>query len=313
MKKYFGILVFAFFLVGCGDDDGLDVIRVENRRLSEVVAEDEMEIMEFLQTHFYNDDQFANPPAGFDFKVVVDTIAGENANRTPLAEQIDTTLTILVSDSRFNLDNGEENIPHTLYIIRGRQGQGEQATIADSTFVRFEGFRLDRTIFQNDTEIGQWTDLQGIPGTAQGGVVKGFQEGVAQFRAGTTVVEGTDGTFTIEDFGAGLIIMPSGLGFFNQFTTGQPFTPLVFSISLFALETADHDRDNISSILEDLNGDKDLFNDDTDGDGAPNYLDFDDDGDGIATRDEITIGDDGTVSFPDSDGDGTPDYLDSDS
>ena len=37
---------------------------------------------------------------------------------------------------------------------------------------------------------------------------------------------------------------------------------------------------------EDLNGDGDPSNDDTDGDGIPNYKDPDDDGDGIPTIDE---------------------------
>ncbi len=44
---------------------------------------------------------------------------------------------------------------------------------------------------------------------------------------------------------------------------------------------ADDDDDGVSTANEDVNGDGDLTNDDTDGDGIPNFRDNDDDGDGI--------------------------------
>lgn len=64
----------------------------------------------------------------------------------------------------------------------------------------------------------------------------------------------------------------------------------------------DDDNDGILTKDEDPNGDNDPTNDDTDGDGKPNYLDDDDDGDGVATIEEST-----TI---DSDADGIVDYLD---
>ncbi len=81
----------------------------------------------------------------------------------------------------------------------------------------------------------------------------------------------------------------------------------------------DDDGDGISTIDEDLNGDGDPSNDDSDGDGVPDYLepnngdtdldgtydylDPDDDGDGAPTADEGT---------GDADNDGLPNYLDPD-
>ncbi|MCK0153765.1 Ig-like domain-containing protein [Alcanivorax sp. S6407] len=50
---------------------------------------------------------------------------------------------------------------------------------------------------------------------------------------------------------------------------------------------------------------------DSDNDGTPDYMDEDDDGDGINTRDEDLDGN-GDPTDDDSDNDGTPDYLDSD-
>ena len=69
----------------------------------------------------------------------------------------------------------------------------------------------------------------------------------------------------------------------------------------------DHDGDGILSVFEDLDGDQDLtspnFGDNTDRDfdqnlgrSLPNYLDADDDGDGIPTR----------IENADPNGDGNP-------
>ena len=71
----------------------------------------------------------------------------------------------------------------------------------------------------------------------------------------------------------------------------------------------DSDNDGVFDIYEDINGDNDLTNDDTDGDGIPNYLDEDDDGDGINTADEDYDGDNDPTN-DDTDGDQIPDYLD---
>lgn len=74
------------------------------------------------------------------------------------------------------------------------------------------------------------------------------------------------------------------------------------------------DNDGIPAALEDINGNGDLTDDDTDGDGIPNYLDEDDDGDNVLTKNEKPDpNNDGNLSDAlDTDGDGKPDYLDED-
>ncbi len=66
----------------------------------------------------------------------------------------------------------------------------------------------------------------------------------------------------------------------------------------------DDDGDGILTKDEDIDGDNNPTNDDTDGDGIPNYLDTDDDGDGVLTLDESITND--------NDSDGIVDYLDAD-
>ncbi|MFB9057554.1 hypothetical protein ACFFU9_12465 [Mariniflexile ostreae] len=74
------------------------------------------------------------------------------------------------------------------------------------------------------------------------------------------------------------------------------------------------DNDGIPAHLEDRNGNGDLTDDDTDGDGIPDYLDADDDGDNVLTKDENPDpnGDGDFSDAQDTDGDGIPDYLDND-
>jgi hypothetical protein len=124
------------------------------------------------------------------------------------------------------------------------------------------------------------------------------------------------------------MFIPSGLAYYN---TGQGpipgYAPLVFSFKLYEIKRSDlevklgttgylSDPDGVLSYQEDIDGDGYVWTaselpegavnpDDTDGDGTPDFLDFDDDGDGYATRGEIKKADGTYYPFdliPDCDG-----------
>lgn len=79
------------------------------------------------------------------------------------------------------------------------------------------------------------------------------------------------------------------------------------------LDCGDEDGDTLPNVYENTNNDTDgdLDDDDTDGDGVPDYLDSDDDGDGVPTADELLL--DMNAGNPaDTDGDGMLNYLDLD-
>jgi hypothetical protein len=92
--------------------------------------------------------------------------------------------------------------------------------------------------------------------------------------------------------------------------------------AIFTISLIEDDNDGIPAEDEDINGNGDLTDDDTDQDGIPNYLDADDDGDNVLTEDEIDTedldGDGNPFTNPlntDADfinGDVDPDYLDID-
>ncbi|WP_430905705.1 FKBP-type peptidyl-prolyl cis-trans isomerase [Maribacter sp. 2-571] len=301
-------------LSSCNNDDDAPLGDVDPPRpLSEVAAENDAEIQAYFSTHFYNYEEFENPPEDFDYRIVIDTIAGENQDKRPISESGDllSSVDINVSSTAFLGLDEENDVPHRLYYLSVREGQGENPSIADSVYVDYEGFLLNNEVFDANLT---WFDLQGT-GTASnaGSFVRGFEEGLTLFKDGTELILNDDGTFEVNDSGIGVLFMPSGLGYFNSSSqVGESFAPLAFKINLVETNIADHDGDGIPSLREDLDNDLDLFNDDTDGDGIPNYLDVDDDNDERLTEDEIVVNDDGTITFEDSDNDNIPDHLDPD-
>ncbi len=315
-----GKLLFVFSLLvsiwACNNsDDGFEVI--PPRLLAEVEIENDAEIREYLSTHFYNYEEFQNPPVGFDFKIVVDTIAGENADRIPMIDQAQSA-TVSVSSVEFALEE-TTTVDHTYYYIVAREGIGESITVADSSLVRYEGSLINGLVFDGSENIPIWFDLARIQAPLQG--FRGFSEAMVNFRAGGEFQTNPDGTFTVDGFGVGMMIFPSGLGSFNGSQAGIPqYSPIIFTVDLFTVNRTDHDGDGIPSIMEDVNGDGFLFNDNTDEEAetdnfilaTADFQDPDDDEDGTPTREEIIINADGTITFPDGDGDGIPDYRDPD-
>jgi len=196
-----------------------------------------------------------------------------------LSDYVDS-LVIEVPPNYFLLE-GDKSVPHKLYYLKAREGVGETLTVADSAFVRYEGSLLNGTVFDaNNSELPIWFDLPslqrpsspGNPGTA----ARGFAEGVSKFKTGSAPVVNDDGTFSVDGYGVGLIIFPSGLGYYNALRGSIPaYSPLIFKIDLYAKNETDHDRDETISIKEDANGDGYLWNDDTNGNGIPDYLDPD--------------------------------------
>lgn len=297
-------LCSLFFWACSNDDDDGGGTAVEIRDPEEVKVENMAEIESFLESHFF---EFVDNPQNPNFKTFIfDTIAGENSDKTP----------IIQSEYLGSKEIEQRNVEYTLYYLKIREGNSEvrKPTFADSTLVTYQGITIANEPFDvNPNPI--WFDLTQT--------VRGFYELMPELRGSSGFVENNDGTVTFnDDFGIGVVFIPSGLGYFAAPPVGSSikrYQPIIFSAQLYKSVEADHDQDGIPSYLEDVDGDgrvntpPDDVNtgDDTDGNNVPNYLDRDDDGDGVLTIDEIIINeDDGSLEFPDSNGNGTPDYLD---
>ena len=147
-----------------------------------------------------------------------------------------------------------------------------------------------------------------------------------------------------DNYGFGAMFLPSGLAYYGSPPIGiSVYSNLIFKFELFKSTSNDHDGDGIYSHLEDLNQNQNVFDEDTDEDNIPNFLDANDDNDTLTTKNElkfnnysvdtnqgeqeptlasnefeinrstaagiITIN---TVVIMDSNSDGVPDYLDKD-
>ncbi len=318
------VLLLALLFFSCNNDDDNDIVSVPPRLLSEQAPKDDLVIRKYLETHFYNYEAFADDKDP-DLRIELDTIAGSNSRKIPLIDQV-TSVKVNVSSSDLGLDDNETDVEHTLYYLVAREGIGNTITVADSVYLRYVGISLDTIssldIMQTNTFDAQinvpiW---QSLPST-----IRGYSVGVSKIRAGGKPTANTDGTFSVPEIGTGVVFMPSGLAYFNSSPSGSgipAYSPLIFKVEAVAsvLDT-DHDQDGIPSIEEDLNKNNYLYDDNTDETSEDarnsirfaNFIDSDDDDDGILTKDEIILNSDGSIGFPDTDGDGVPDYLDDDS
>ena len=310
MNKRIALVIIATLTLvfqSCRNDDSVDDGFIPARDRGEEAPAATAIIEEYLQTHFYNYEDFANPPSGFDFKIKFDTIAGDNADKTPLIQQVSTKM---VQD-RLN-----EDVTYTLYFLNVRQGLGaDSPNFPDIATVTYEGTYINREI--ETLPYTRLFDASVVPVNFDlTAVVNGFQDVMTEFNVAEEVVVNSDGTVTPINPGIGAVFMQSGLGYYVNppATSGIPiYAQLIFTFSLYDSDIGDQDNDGIPSVDEDLNNNGLEEDDNTDGDTLPNYTDADDDNDGRPTRDEIEIDSDGNITFPDTDGDGVVDYLDSDS
>lgn len=296
------VTLFAFTVSCKKDDDSPEPPPPPRERGPEAIRA-QAEIETFLETHFYNYDDFLSDPE--NFKIVFDTIAGENASKTPLINQVSFKEVTDVIDA---------SVVYKLYYLKVREGDGDRPHFSDYTTNTYEGRTLTLEMFDSAVTPVRFNLVdekmnQGL----NPGIIRGLQQALIEFKGASNVSSNPDGTLTFENYGIGAVFVPAGLGYYQyppMTADIQPYDQLIFSFELFSREIADHDGDGIPSYMEDLNNNQYLMDDDTDGDGVPNYLDEDDDGDRRLTRDEIIINDDGTLEFPDRNGNGIADYLD---
>ena len=295
LQKSILLISTILFITSCSNDDNnVNTIIDLEPVLDQYILENDS-IVTYMKTHFYNYEDFQNLASNSSVDLVIDTIAGDNSNKVSIFDQV-TTFTVDI------VDENDEIVPHNMYYIINREGNGQNPSVADSVFVSYKGFRPYSDDVFDSKPFPVWLDNVFN--------IRGFKEFTSFLKRGDVIIN-NDGTYDFENFGIGFVIMPSKLGYYDNSTSKIPaYSPLIFQVNLHTLNVTDHDLDTINSIEEDLNGDNDLFNDDTDEDGIPNFQDIDDDNDGILTKDEYDQNGDNVPD--DSDNDGIPDYLDSD-
>ena len=275
IKNLAFILVIGLMILSCGGSDSSS----SNFDAEAQAVLDDASLVDYLETHYLNDDDGG-----------IWTITNGESS--------------LMNDARLNVENIlKDDISYKLYFLMEEEGVSNSPTRADSVFTTYTGMLLDSLVFDSSSS-NLWLSLTDV--------IDGWSYGFTHFKGGIRTVN-PDESFYYENFGKGILFIPSGLAYGNFAQGGiiPENSPLIFQITLKDVNDSDHDHDGILSILEDLDNDGNVKNDDTDEDFIPDYLDTDDDGDGILTKDEDANGD-GDPTNDDTDGDGIPDYLDTD-
>jgi hypothetical protein len=309
IKLYFILLIAAITINSCNKDDNETI--APPKPYNEQYPVDIAIIEDYLKANYIT--VVNNPGAMNDQDVTIANLDEDHS--TSIWDQ--KVYPLKSRDVKLN------GIVYKMYYLVLRDGVNESPCNVDGVFAAYKGEYLAREATSGTTTITS-TLFQEVksPNTIFElySTVRGWKEFFPQLKYGTST-SNADGTVSYNDFGAGVMFLPSGLGYYNKPQEGIPaYSPLVFSVKLFAIQRTDYDSDGIPSFQEDLDGDGYMWTktelqdgatlnlDDTDSDGTPDFLDFDDDGDNYATRGEIKDANGDYYAFdkiPDCSGDQT--------
>lgn len=292
IKQLVCLMFFFTFLTSCKKDntDEYDTLRTK----SEQYVIDDATINLFLDTHYLVVDEALN----ISFETLVEgdgKLSVSNDNVFKLQTQ-----TVV-----------QEGVTYSVKYIKIREGLNENPTKYDSLLVSYKGSLLDQSVFLWKPNAEWVTPINNLSVTNVFST-EAPKYVISNFKTGNSTQNELDGTINFEDYGVGVVFVPSGLGYFQLSQTKLPsYTPFIVSFNLFALRNRDNDLDGILTKDEDLNKNNDYYDDDTDGDGTPDFLDTDDDGDGILTKYEYILID-GVKNWENYDinKNGIPNYLD---
>ena len=318
MKFKLYILLITILLLGfsCGDDDDDGIVEIPEADRTEQQVIDNDSLVSFLQSHYVDESLLTNNPIIHFNEIEINQLPedGElpNPDQNSLLIDMVETLTTTYFD-----------VEYEYYILKINQGGSENSpNFSDKVRVSYEGTLMDDTVFDSSSTPVDF-DLTST--------IAGWGRVLPEYNNAEDFIVNSDGTVTYNNPGIGIMFLPSGLGYYSAAAGTVPvYSNLIFKFKVFQSEVNDHDFDNVPSHLEDLNGDYDLTNDDTDDDTFADFVDSDDDNDGTLTIDEdlepdsdLTVdrdgdGDptndigDGDPTNDDTDGEGIPNYLDPD-
>ena len=301
IKLVIAILILAY---ACSADDDSGFVPTPERDRTEQQVEDLQILQEYLSTHYFNSEDLGN--------MVNPTIDDIEIRQLAEGETVPQGNTLL-SESSLLLERTTTflDTEYIYYVLKINQGGGDAPAFADRVRVTYEGFLMEDASVVFDRRVTpEDISLVGIPGSNDPGTITGWQRVFPEFNTATSFTIGPEVTF--DDYGVGVMFLPSGLGYFSLTQPNIPaYSNIIFKFTLFQFQENDHDGDGIPTYLEDLNSNLDELDDDTDEDGSPNYLDFDDDNDLVSTLDE-DLDEDGDPTNDNTDGDELPNYLDAD-
>ncbi|WP_417369924.1 FKBP-type peptidyl-prolyl cis-trans isomerase [Gelidibacter japonicus] len=340
LKTYvLSTLCFLALLSSCKKDDDASFEEVPQRDRTEQQVADFDSLQNYLKTHYYNRATFLEPGDHSISEIIIKELPkDESGNYLDMPDPDNNQLLSVAVD----IDNPKTtkylDVEYQYYVLKLNEGGGVNPHFSDFLRVKYDGFLPDGRSFE-DTSTPINVDLANM--------IQGWTRVLPEFKTAEEFIENNNGTIDYSNYGLGVMFLPSGLAYYSSPRSGSiipAYSNLMFKFELLQSEIADHDGDGIPSYLEDLDGDGNLWNDNTDGDMDANFLDNDDDGDRVLTINEMTrqtytintnLGEEGpvldtaiefersrtikdgiititTLKFVDSDGDGVWDHLQKD-
>ena len=318
MKLKLHILLISILFVGfsCGDDGADDVIEVPEADRTEQQVIDNDSLVGYLQTHYVNESILINNPSILFNDIEINELPEDGDLPDPDQNTLLVDLVETFTTTYFDVD-------YEYYVLKVNQGGSDNSpNFSDKVRVSYEGALMDNTVFDSSISPVDF-DLTAT--------IAGWGRVLPEFNNAEDFIINSDGTVTYNNPGIGIMFLPSGLGYYSAAAGSVPvYSNLIFKFKIYQSEVNDHDFDNVPSHLEDLDGDYDLTDDNSDDDSFADFVDSDDDNDGTLTIDEdlepdtdLTVdrdgdGDptndigDGDPTNDDTDGDGIPNYLDPD-
>lgn len=294
-KFYFILSITTLSLFSCTKNDNIEI--TPPRAYADQYITDIEVIEDYLKANYIT---VTNNPGKTDDQDV--TIAKIDAGQPSIYSYLDSPIypKLLIRTVKLH------DVDYKLYYLVLRQGTGESPCNVDGVFTSYRGDYLQRiTETTTTTSTIKATKFEEVKYPQSFfslySTVAGWGETFPQFKKGTYTTK-TDGTISYNDFGAGVMFLPSGLAYYNIGSGSIPaYSPLVFSFKLYELQRLDQDNDGVPSFQED-NGDGYVYlyantanypttpddairyADDTDKDGIPDFFDIDDDGDSYTTK-----------------------------
>jgi hypothetical protein len=306
-KFYFILSITTLSLFSCSKNDAAAEI-TPPREYAVQYATDINDIEEYLKTNYIT--VVNNPGATDDQDVTISKITN-TATQPSIFSYLNSATYPKLLVREVSKDLLIHSVAYKIYYLVLRPGVGQSPSNVDGVLAAYHGEYLQRTVTTGTETALTSTFFEVVKYpqdffslyTIQPVPLRAWSEIFPQFKTGN-YSSNADGTITHTNFGAGVMFIPSGLGYYSSGSGSIPaYVPLVFSFKLFEIQRLDQDGDGIPSYLEDLNNDGYIYDyrnmahytsaatinpDDTDGDGAPDFLDVDDDGDGFTTKLEIT-------------------------
>lgn len=121
-----------------------------------------------------------------------------------------------------------DNVAHKIYYLSLRNGTQIAPTNQSIVYMSYKGLTTENNIFdQNDTS-GKFVLTN---------LIKGFQEIIPLFKSGVYVLNSDKSVRTSTDYGAGVMFLPSALGYYDRSNISFPaYSPLIFTFKLRHVE-----------------------------------------------------------------------------